>query len=239
MRDQRGMTLIELLVAMSLSTIVIFAASAVIISALNVTRQVTGRETALAQGRTGIETLLGQLNSGCLVNSTSPVLASTSPDSSLTPAVSSDANDLVFVSGLGDSTNPTPTLHVVNLSSGALLDSAYGYAGTTANLETPSAWTFSTTPSQILNLAQNVTTGSGPMFSYKAYSSSTDSLQGAGSLATPLTATTAATVAEVDLDFRFAPPGSNYQANQTSEIQDSAVFSLTAQDNSAANGPCQ
>ena len=242
--DQRGVTLIELLVAMAMSTVVIFAASAIIISALNVTQQVTGRETAMAQGRTGIETLLGQLNSGCLVNSTSPVQLSTSGISSISPTVASDASDLVFVSGVGDSATPTPTLHVVQVNgSGALLDSAYSYTpGPTASLGTPSTWTFSRTPSQVLNLAQNVTVGSsGQMFTYYAYSSaatSTDSLLGASALSLPLTSTTAPTVAEVDLDFRFAPPG-HYQTNQTSELQDSAVFSLTAQDTSAQNGPCQ
>ena len=244
MRDERGMTLVELLVAMAMGTIVIFAATAIILSALNVTRQVTGRETAMSQGRTGIETLLGQLNSACLLNSTSPVVWNTSavstPASPITPAVASDATHLVFTTGLGDSTNPTPTLHVVQLgNNGSLLDYAYPYTGTSANLGTPTLWTFSSSSSQILNLAQDVTPGSsGAMFSYYAYSPSTYSLLGVPALAVPLTVTTAATVAEVDLDFRFLPY-SNSQANQSSELQDSAVFSLTAQDNSSPNGPCQ
>ncbi len=239
MSDQRGVTLVELLVAMAMSTIVILTASAIIISALDVTKQVTGRETAMAQGRTGIEALLGQLNSGCLVNSTSPVQLSTSGISSITPAVTSDASDLVFVSGVGDSATPTPTLHVVKVNStGVLLDSAYAYTGTAANLGAPTQWQFAATPTSVLNLAQNVTAGSGPMFSYFAYSTTTDSLLNASAMSLPLTSTTAPTVAEVDLDVRFAPAG-NYQANQTSELQDSAVFSLTAQDTSAQNGPCQ
>jgi hypothetical protein len=55
----------------------------------------------------------------------------------------------------------------------------------------------------------------------------------------PLTSTTAPTVAEVGLDIRFAPAGSNFNASTTSEIDDSAVFSLTAQDTSSQNAPCQ
>jgi prepilin-type N-terminal cleavage/methylation domain-containing protein len=240
MTSERGFTLVELLVAMMMSAVVIIGASAVIISSLNVTEQVTQRTAALGEARTGVETLLGQLNSGCLVANTSPVLPSTT--SGISPVVNSDATDLVFVSGTGDSATATPTEHVVTVSGGALIDSAYGYTGTAASVGTPSAWTFSTTPSAVLNLAEHVTTGSGPMFTYYAYSSNqtgTDSLLGAPALSSPLTAATAPTVAEVGLDIRFAPAGSNTNATTTSEIDDAAVFSLTAHDTSSQNAPCQ
>jgi len=240
MRSERGLTLVELLVALAMSTIVITAASAMIIAGLQTTTQVTQRTTALGTARTGIEALLAQLNSGCLVAGVSPMLASTT--TGISPVVSSDASDLVFVSGTGDSATATPTEHVVTVKNGALIDSAYSYTGNAASIATPSAWTFATSPAQVLNLAQHVTTGSGPMFSYYAYTNyqtGTDSLLNAPVLSTPLTSTTAPTVAEVDLDIRFAPPGSNYNSTTTSELEDSAVFSLTAQDTSSQNEPCE
>jgi prepilin-type N-terminal cleavage/methylation domain-containing protein len=240
MTSERGVTLVELLVAMMMSAIVIVGATAIIVSSLDATQQVTQRVTALGEARTGTETLLGQLNSGCLINGVSPVLSSTT--TGISPAVSSDSSDLVFVSGTGDSATATPTEHVVKVSSGALIDSAYSYTGTTASLSTPSAWTFATSPSRVLNLAEHVTTGTGAMFTYYAYSNyqtGTDSLLNAPALTAPLTATTAPTVAEVALDIRFAPAGSYYNASTTSELQDAAVFSLTAQDTSNQNAPCQ
>jgi len=240
MSSERGFTLVELLVAMAMSVVVILGASAIIISTLDASQQVTQRTTALGEARTGVETLLAQLNSGCLVDNVSPVLAGTT--TGISPAVSSDASDLVFVSGTGDSATPTPTEHVVKVSNGALIDSAYSYTGNAASVSTPSAWTFATSPSQVLNLAEHVTTGSGAMFSYYAYSNyqnGTDSLENASAMTVPLTSTTAPTVAEVGLDIRFAPAGSHYNASTTSEIDDAAVFSLTAQDNSSQNAPCQ
>ncbi len=240
MTSERGLTLVELLVAMVMSTLVIFGASTVIISSLHATQQVTQRTATLGEARTGIETLLGQLNSGCLVNGVSPVLASTT--TGITPTVSSDSSDLVFVSGNGDSATATPTEHVVKVTNGALLDSAYSYTGTAASISTPSAWTFATSPSQVLNLAEHVVTGSGAMFSYYAYSNyqtGTDSLLNAPALTVPLTTTTAPNVAEVALDFRFAPAGTNFNSSATTELDDAAVFSLTAQDASSQNAPCQ
>jgi prepilin-type N-terminal cleavage/methylation domain-containing protein len=241
MTSQRGFTLVELLVAMMMSAVVIVGATTIMISTLNATQQVTQRTTALGEARTGVETLLAQLNSGCLINGRSPVLASTS--SGISPVVSSDASHLVFVSGTGDSATATPTEHVVSVSgTGALIDSAYNYTGTAASVSTPSAWTFATSPSQALNLAEHVTTGSGSMFTYYAYSNyqtGTDSLLNAPPLATPLTTTTAPNVAEVGLDLRFAPAGSNYQPSATSELEDAAVFSLTAQSTGSQNAPCE
>lgn len=240
MSSERGFTLVELLVAMAMSTIVILAASALMISSLDTTQQVTQRASTLGEARTSIETLLEQLNSGCLVDGVSPVLATTT--TGISPAVSSDASDLVFVSGSGDSATATPTEHVVTVSNGALLDSAYSYTGNAASVATPSDWTFATSPSQVLNLAEHVTTGSGAMFTYYAYSNyqtGTDSLLNASALSSPLTTAIAPTVAEVNLDIRFAPAASNYNASTTSELEDSAVFSLTAQDNSSQNAPCQ
>lgn len=240
MTSQRGFTLVELLVSMMMSAVVIVGATTIIISSLNATQQVTQRTTALGEARTGMETLLAQLNSGCLINGVSPVLASTT--TGISPALSSNSSNLVFVSGTGDSGTATPTEHVVKVSGGALVDSAYTYTGTTASISTPSAWTFATTPSQVLNLAEHVTTGSGAMFSYYAYSNyqtNTDSLLNAPVLSVPLSTTTAPTVAEVGLDIRFAPAGSYYNPSTTSELQDAAVFSLTAQDTSDQNAPCQ
>lgn len=240
MSAERGFTLVELLVAMAMSVVVMLGASAIIISSLDVSGQVTGRVTALGEGRTGIETLLAQLNSGCLVNGVSPVMPGTT--SGIAPAVSSDASHLVFVSGVGDSGTPTPTEHVVTLRNGALIDSAYKNTGGTPPAQgVASGWTFATTPFQVLTLASNVTAGSNPMFQYDAYQSSSGSLLGASALTPPFTATTAATIAEVDIDIRVSPSGATPGgASATSELQDSAVFSLSAKAATAGvdNLPC-
>ena len=99
---------------------------------------------------------------------------------------------------------------------------------------------FSSSTSQILNLAENVTGGSASMFTYYADSSS-GSLLNASALGVPLTTSAAPTVAEVDLDLRFAPRGGDRtsQTYQTTELRDSAVFDLTAHTAGSQNVPCQ
>ena len=238
------MTLVELLVAMSMSVVVIFAASAIIVSSLNVTKQVGARVDALEEGRTGLETLMQQLNSACLASDTSPVLAATT--SGIAPVTSSDASDLVFVSGAGDSTNATPTEHVVTLKSGALVDTAYlGNQGSNP----PTSWTFATTPASVQTLMTNVTAGSAAMFRYYSYSNptnpNTNSLLNAAPLTPmPLTSATAPTVAEIDVDLRVGPAAGTFNAtaaqaqSETSEFSDSATFRLTAADPNDPNYPC-
>ena len=242
LRRSDGMTLVELLVATAMTLVIIFGASAIILSALNVNQQIGARVGAVQEGRTGLETLLQQLNSGCLASDISPVMATTS--SGISPVVSSDASDLVFVSGVGDSVNGAPTEHVVTVrSSGQLIDSSYANTGgAPPALGTPSTWTFATKASSIQVLMEHVVTGSAPMFQYYSYSNSanpnSNSLLNAVALTPPLSASTAPTIAAVDIDLRVEPPGSNFNSTETSELTDSATFRQTAANPNATNFPC-
>jgi prepilin-type N-terminal cleavage/methylation domain-containing protein len=241
---QRGFTLPELLVAMSAAVVVVIGASTVMISALHTSRHVTDTVVSVQEGRTAMEQLLQELNSGCLANDVSPVQASTA--TGITPAVSSDATHLVFVSGLGDSATATPTEHVISIQSGALVDAAYASTGgLPPALNVAPTWTFNPTPVSrriFLEKASQIN-GTTPLFSYLSYSNpsntTANSLVGAAALTSlPLSTADAASVAEVDLAWQAAPNDGQTAAGQVIQMNDSAVFRLTPASPNGANYPC-
>jgi prepilin-type N-terminal cleavage/methylation domain-containing protein len=249
---QGGFTLIELLVAMATGLIVITTATALIVTGLNDTAQVTGREQAIQEGRTGLETLVQELNSGCLVSDISPVQPSTA--AGITPAVASDGNHLVFVSGLGDSVNPTPTEHVISISgSHAFKDTSYAYNGATSALDTPADWTFSSTPEGAQMLLEYASAEQGtPLFQYFSYTNPANPTANSLDGATPLTQSrmplssdpsavnAAASVAQVDINVVAEPTDTQEQAGGSADFDDSATFRLTTADPSSfgTNYPC-
>ena len=191
-----------------------------------------------------MEQLLQELNSGCLVDDVSPIQAAAA--AGITPAVNSDGNDLVFVSGLGDSATATPTEHVVSIQNGALIDTAYSNTGgSPPALNTPATWTFSATPKLRRTLLEHVTqiNGTTPLFQYLSYANASNptanSLVNAAPLTSlPLTAAAAASVAEIDVAWLAGPPDGLTDPTRALAIHDLAVFRLTPASPTGANYPC-
>lgn len=258
---QAGFTMIELLVAMSLALVILFAAFGLIDLATRVSSQDTDRVDATTQARAGMETLVQELNSGCVTSDISPILASTS--SGITPAVNTDATHLVFVDGLGQSGtlgqdgSIQPVEHVVSLNAnGTLTDTSYAYAsGSYPTLQTAPTWTFGPTKlgTHVLlaHVSQQTIAGSTiPMFRYYSYSNpsntTTQSLIGAASITgfplsttwPPAAANSAATVAEVDITWDVAPADGSTDPGRASNIDDSVVFRLTPATPGGPNYPC-
>jgi prepilin-type N-terminal cleavage/methylation domain-containing protein len=221
---QAGFTLVELLVAMSIGSVVIFAVSAIMIVSLHQTQRTFTSVDATRQARTALATIENELHSGC-VNGDAPVQAT------------SDANALNFLSYTGGAANPAPVWHVLSYSNGTLTDSVYPAVYTPSS--TGHTWTQGGTPGTptsqttlLTNVAQQP--GSVPIFKYYAYQQAytsggntywyvpdgntiTPGTTGStpnSAVATPLTASTAATVVEVVLNLFVGPSGENL-ANST------------------------
>ena len=62
-REERGFTLVELLVATSLGTVVLLAAGVLSTSMLNAQTRISDRSEAIARGRTAMEQIVQQLRS--------------------------------------------------------------------------------------------------------------------------------------------------------------------------------
>jgi hypothetical protein len=239
---ETGATLIELLVALAAGVVVLFGTTALIIGGFGTTSLVTDRVNAVQEGRSAMEELLQELDSGCLANDVSPVQAATA--AGISPAVNTDGTHLVFVSGLGDSSVGTPTEHVVSIQNGGLLDVSYANTGgSPPALGTPATWTFSPTPARQSLLLEHVAQiSAAPLFQFYSYSNPSNatlnSLVGAVPLAVPLGATAAPAVAQVDISWQVAPSDGMTDASRVTAMRDSETFRLTPADPGSLNYPC-
>lgn len=247
-----GFTLVELLVAMATGLVILFGAFAIIDVATRTTAQVTGRVDAEQHSRSAMDSLVNEMVSGCLAPGVSPVQAVT--PSRVTPAVRSDGTHAVFVSGLGDGSSATPTLHVVSLTGGSLVDTSYANTGgAPATTGAASTWTFSTTPSGKRALLGNVAqVGSTPIFQYFSFSNPSNapgnSLSSPAALSTPLNATWppvanetngAPSVAEVTIEWKNGPSDGSSDPLRSNTLTNSAIFRLTPASPTSPNYPCE
>lgn len=259
---QAGFTLVELLVAMSTGLVIVFGAFSLIDLATRTTTQVRDRVDATTQGRSAIENLVQELNSGCVTSQISPVQSATSGP---TTSAATSGTKLVFVDGLGQSATIDqdeaikPVEHVVALNAnGTLTDTSYAYvSGNQPTLQSAPTWTFSTAPigTHVLLTNASAQTGSGgAIFQYYSYSNPSNqtaqSLIGASPITTfplgtswpPAASNSAATIAEVDIALQVAATNHNYQSNNAADeanLDDSVVFRMTPATPGGPNYPCE
>jgi Tfp pilus assembly protein PilW len=252
---EAGFTLVELLIAMTVGIVILLATFGVIDLTIRDNSRITDRVQATNSGRSFMEQTIAELNSGCLVPDVSPIQPAT--PAGISPAVTSDATHLVFVSGLGDSQSNTPTLHVLSWSNNQLTDSSYDNTGGSGpTTRGASTWTFvnpnapGPAPARVLS---NV-----PAFSLSYYSfpntanAPVNSLNGAVALSLPLATTWPATSTEVnhpyqvsrlDIAMTVGPDAGDSQwgagtASVRVNLASTAVFRLTPPSALATNYPC-
>ena len=146
MRDERGFTLVELLVSMMISVVVLLAIMAVVDVTTRGSARVASRVDADQRARVTLQRLFDELHSTCVAPNVLPVVASSN-------GYQSDDNNLIFLEQSGSSVSPTPDEHVVTLANGTLTERIFPATGGTAP-----TWTFASTPSSTTQLL----TGVGP-----------------------------------------------------------------------------
>jgi type II secretory pathway pseudopilin PulG len=247
---EAGFTIIELLVAMMAGLVIVFAAFALVDLSVTQASRVSDRVAATGASESAMAHLDRELNSGCLTGDVSPIQGSTA--AGISPVVNSDANDVVFVTGIGDGATGTPTEHVVSFKNGALTDTWYANTGgSPPDAQDASTWTFSANKAGSIVLLNHVANQSGiPMFQYYSYSNpanpTVNSLLGAAPIATlplsgtwPSTATNAAgSVAQVTISWVAAPTDGWSDPSREATMSDSVVFRLTPASPSSTNLPC-
>lgn len=222
-RDERGMTIIELVVAMAIGTIVLMTAFTFLDHAFASNREISDRADASQRGRIAMERIIRQLRSQVCLNTVPNV----------TPAIrAGDDNSISLVVDLGDgSTNPE--LHTITYDPAAKTITEYDYAGigTVPNL------TFAAAPTNTQQLLTNVVPEAGaPIFSYSAIDSSANAAPGATTpLSTPLGANDLANAAKVDVAFVARPTGASDNSRATT-LEDS-VFARSDDPNTPTAGP--
>lgn len=228
-KDERGTTLVELMVGLMMGMVILSALTLVVIVTVHGAARVSARVEATQNGRLVLSRVTEELHSSCVYPKLAPVKSAAAKESTGTT--------LRFVhaaNGQGQAAVPTPILSVITLSGGVLTQSDYPVASGSA----PN-WTFSTTASSTQQLMTKVAPipPSSSIFSYYAYESG-QLVQ----LASPLSEASAARTIQVQVAINTSPRTSPVKdAGADSSIQDSATLRLTPPsfNENATALPCQ
>lgn len=226
--DERGVTMVELLVTTALGMIVILGVLAVTEVAMRSSAKTATRVAADQRARPVLERLVDQLHSTCIGPEAGPLLAGSTESS------------LSFLHQTGSTVTPLPDKIVVSLSGNTLTEAVYPSTGGQA----PN-WTFAGTPSSSRVLMTGVgpaQTGDppidAPLFRYFKYDGG---VVDPNSLPTPLSAENSAIAVRVDVAFSVAPLSDPTRDDKAPVTVSDAVlvrFSPASEDPTKVNGPC-
>jgi len=222
LRSQRGFTLIELIVAMTISTMTVLAVFAILDTTVKQSNAVAGRVNATQRARLTMDTITRQLRSQVCYSPTVPALVSATDDAVKFHMDLSDGSksiaqhELVF--------NPT--------------------ARTLTERVWPGQGAPLTFPTRTLNrqLVDGVTRAQAadgtviPVFRYYAYNLATPP-RPALRLTTPLSATDLARVAKIEVSFRALPPGNKTGSAAGAVSLQNEVYVRVADPNDPAPTP--
>lgn len=131
LRDESGMTLVELLTVMIMAIITSLALFSFQDLVLRQSNRVFARVDATQDARMTVERIQSRLQSSCVAEGVTPIFPG------------SDGDTLIFVSKYGSAATLAPDKHVIELSGTTLTDTTYPHASGT----TPATWQFSPTGS--------------------------------------------------------------------------------------------
>ncbi|HUA73404.1 MAG TPA: prepilin-type N-terminal cleavage/methylation domain-containing protein [Solirubrobacteraceae bacterium] len=185
--EERGFTLIEMLVAMVVGVVITAALLAILEFSLRQESRITDRVAADRTGRTALTTVIEELRSGCTGLGSAAIQAPSSTPTS--PLAALGGSNLWFLSAYGNSTSGAAaisavTLHDVNWAAtgtsntgaqvGTLTDYSFAGSGESPSWKFPS---LSTTNATAKVLAKNVTPlETGTLFHYYRYNTTTGAL---------------------------------------------------------------
>lgn len=226
-RDERGTTLVELVVGMAAGLVVMAALITLIMVTLNTTSRVSARVHATQEARIALTRIIEQLHSACIAPKVAPIRAGSSD------------NELRFVHATGSAVSPTPTLTKITYSGGALTQRDYAWKSGTAPF-----WVFEeSAPIRTVLLNDRIAPITGkPIFAYYGHTSGAVSTT-AFSAAPPggLSEIDASRTIQVSAAFKAVPRDDNGENATPTRIQGSASLQLTASSYNAAaqSTPCQ
>ena len=227
MRDERGYTLVELLVGMVVGLVVLGAILEMVQVATGNQSRVSSHVIANQRGRPAMNRIIDRLHAACVSSGLAPVRGG------------SDNDSLVLWSQAGDAVSPVPDEYTFSLSEGTLTESVALGTGTE-----PSNWTFGSTsePVQVIDGVSTAEVGEPPeevpLFRYYAYEGGQVA---ATPLPTPLDEETAETVVQVDVAFAVAPSaGAVGDPSAVVTLTDAATLRIepASEDSSETNLPC-
>ncbi len=216
LRDERGFTLVELLTAISIGLLILFAAFAVLDRTISASGQIADRSEALQRGRQAMQLITRQLRSQVCVGTATPIVS---------------GSDL-SISFYGDLTDGTPANPIKQrtLSYSAATDTITETV--TPSAGTYPALTFTGTPTstplltKVKQILENNGTTLRPIFRYYGYQTGTTN----GTLVqltAPLSATNLKRVALIKVGFRSFAVRPISNDNDSTVLEDD-VYTRTA-----------
>jgi prepilin-type N-terminal cleavage/methylation domain-containing protein len=225
LRSERGFTLTELLLAVSIGTIVMLAAVNLIDASVRASDEVLNRVDGLQKGRTALEQLTQRIRAQVCPDKNTPALVA-GADSSMT--FYSEMNGTTDASG---SPLFAPEGRRLTLSSGRLTEEIWN------TLASPFANTFAAAPNTNRVMADAISPTSGvPLFRYYAFVGN-DPAKAELLLTTPLSATDRARVVKIAVAFDSRPTKLGSQANRIDTSFESEVFVRTADPSDPEHSP--
>ena len=240
--DDRGLTLIETLVAALAGVIVVGALFAILEVSLHQTTLITDKVQANQLGRTALTRIVDELHSACLSPGFKPIREKSSENE--LRFVNAYSSEAVIPNAKEAKTTGTGTFeHQIVWSSSAKTLTDYIYKSTSgegseAKFPEITSNHANATPTSGVLLAGNVTqTGSTPIFQYYQYAEEATSSSSTpiGTLETQALPTTgffsakeAETVASVLISFRVAPSDDKVEHNQYIDVSNQVTFAFSA-----------
>jgi prepilin-type N-terminal cleavage/methylation domain-containing protein len=235
--DERGFTLVEMLVAVVLGVIVMMALFAILDFSINQSGRIAEKVDADQQGRIAMEKLTLELHSSCVAALVTPVQAGSTDTA------------IQFISVPGSQAYlPTAELHYVRLAENELLDSVFK-----SNGGEPAAWTFpsvTSTPTSQQTLIDTVSQSQSgeppttvPIFQYFRYYRSSDPGAVLGEInpkpmSTPLSSEDAQATAEVTVSFTANPTTGQTSNGRAADLSDSVLLRFNPTSETSNNAAC-
>lgn len=225
-RDERGTTLVELMVGLSSGLVVMAGLTILVVVTIHTQARVSARVDATQRARTVMTRIVNELHSSCIAPKIPPIHEGSTPTT------------LKFVHASGGAAVPVPVLSEIRLTGTTLSQTDYAY--TSGN---PPAWVFNLANPITRPLMTHVSqiSPTQPIFTY--YESANGGVSSAPLTALPtLGSTNASRTIYVRVAFKVAPTGgTNAEAATPAQFQGSATLRLTTPSfNKLAKGvPCQ
>jgi len=253
--DERGFTLVELLVAMVGAIVIVFAAFSIYIVALHQSTRISDRVQVDQIGRSAMTTIVEELHSSCLQKGLAPIRPKSTPEELL--FVDGDSKEAQISSSVSKAEAYEDRV-VWKPASSTLTDERYPVESGTVSNPLPEHFVYATTPSAKRQLATNVTEstakggGKVPIFQYYEYAAKATTGSATEGVTTlqaislkakeELGETRAKKVAAVTTSFTVAPREANqFQEHEAVPFANEVIlaFGLPASEATIEAVPCQ
>jgi prepilin-type N-terminal cleavage/methylation domain-containing protein len=222
LRSQSGVTLIELIVAMTIATITVLAVFTILDTSVKQSTAVAGRVNATQRARITMDTITRQLRSQVCYSATVPALVSATDDA------------VKFHVDLSDGSQPIQQREIAFDATAKTLTERT-WAGSGSPLTFPTVTRTRQLVSEIVR-SQDKDANIIPIFKYYAYNIATPPRPDLR-LTTPLSAPDLARVARIDIGFRALPPGSKATAPAGAVSLQNQIYVRVADPNDPAPTP--